>query len=544
MRWVTRILPSAMLGFTSVFGFSAAVPTPMAAADPANPQGWFGSFTSTQNGTNFTQAATWHFNGPDGAVTVDATYASHVVTETQFCIFDVTVTGSAVGLPAGDTSALQVVNADDGMALQPGVAATYVIGSGLIVGPFTGFYSQLITEKEEGGDFCADSDSGAYPIAGWAAAMPPGGQTFDAAAGWTALTDGFSDGPFVVSWSLSMSSDGADSDGDGVPDSDDLCPGTPPGVPVAGNGCPDGDADGDGVLDADDLCPGTPPGDPVDATGCSIPDPDDDGDGLSNSMEEGLHTNPDDRDTDHDGVDDRTEVLQDSDPLDINSPSAFPVEQFDRRLCNRTTSCEVYTEFYKAGVLLSNDDLLTVANELNGLAFKALAACFIEPVARAIMGVVGVSATLNSGAAGWQLATDDAIEDVEWASVKGWFGATPPCQLPQQQLPFSFTPPQFDFDRGDSVFSQAYRAIFKVIDQLFVPVEARVITVQVDRIAREPARPDMCHMVMTVGFEEVLDLVYWAQGAGDRECIPNGAWKDLNPNPPAPSSGGGGGGSS
>lgn len=31
-----------------------------------------------------------------------------------------------------------------------------------------------------------------------------------------------------------------------------------------------GDTDGDGVLDADDLCPGTPPGDPVDPAGCSL----------------------------------------------------------------------------------------------------------------------------------------------------------------------------------------------------------------------------------------------------------------------------------
>lgn len=59
-----------------------------------------------------------------------------------------------------------------------------------------------------------------------------------------------------------------DSDGDGVFDDADRCPGTPAGVPVDGDGCPL-DSDGDGVIDADDLCPGTPPGTEVDARGCA-----------------------------------------------------------------------------------------------------------------------------------------------------------------------------------------------------------------------------------------------------------------------------------
>jgi hypothetical protein len=99
----------------------------------------------------------------------------------------------------------------------------------------------------------------------------------------------------------------SDSDGDGVPDSSDLCPGTAPGTPVNASGCPTqpppnggcttpapgagwvcvnggwlppghpgipaGDSDGDGVADASDLCPGTPPGTAVDANGCAIPPP-------------------------------------------------------------------------------------------------------------------------------------------------------------------------------------------------------------------------------------------------------------------------------
>ncbi len=67
-----------------------------------------------------------------------------------------------------------------------------------------------------------------------------------------------------------------DSDGDGVPDSQDRCPGTPAGVAVDAFGCPL-DSDGDGVPDYLDKCPGTPAGTAVDASGCPL---DSDGDGV------------------------------------------------------------------------------------------------------------------------------------------------------------------------------------------------------------------------------------------------------------------------
>ena len=60
-----------------------------------------------------------------------------------------------------------------------------------------------------------------------------------------------------------------DSDGDGVPDSLDKCPGTPPGAAVDANGC-ELDSDGDGVVDRLDKCPDTPKGDRVDMFGCSF----------------------------------------------------------------------------------------------------------------------------------------------------------------------------------------------------------------------------------------------------------------------------------
>ena len=58
-----------------------------------------------------------------------------------------------------------------------------------------------------------------------------------------------------------------DSDGDGVPDNRDRCPGTPAGVAVDKDGCPL-DSDRDGVPDYLDKCPDTPAGVAVDKDGC------------------------------------------------------------------------------------------------------------------------------------------------------------------------------------------------------------------------------------------------------------------------------------
>mgnify|MGYP002477829161 CR=1 FL=1 len=78
-----------------------------------------------------------------------------------------------------------------------------------------------------------------------------------------------------------------DSDGDGITDDRDKCPGTALGVAVDAVGCPpepepvpvlrpepapmvDGDDDGDGVPNSRDKCPNTPEGVTVDEDGCSI----------------------------------------------------------------------------------------------------------------------------------------------------------------------------------------------------------------------------------------------------------------------------------
>lgn len=72
-----------------------------------------------------------------------------------------------------------------------------------------------------------------------------------------------------------------DTDFDGVPDKDDLCPNTPRGVIVDETGCPV-DSDGDGVPDGLDACPNTPAGATVDERGCPM---DSDNDGVYDGID-------------------------------------------------------------------------------------------------------------------------------------------------------------------------------------------------------------------------------------------------------------------
>jgi OOP family OmpA-OmpF porin len=72
-----------------------------------------------------------------------------------------------------------------------------------------------------------------------------------------------------------------DSDGDGVTDDKDKCPGTPAGRKVNAEGC-ELDSDGDGVVDGLDKCPGTPAGRTVNAVGCEL---DSDGDGVVDGLD-------------------------------------------------------------------------------------------------------------------------------------------------------------------------------------------------------------------------------------------------------------------
>ena len=102
----------------------------------------------------------------------------------------------------------------------------------------------------------------------------------------------------------------ADSDHDGVPDSLDQCPKTPPNAIVDAHGCPI-DSDGDGVPDIYDDCPNTPPAayGKVDIHGCPI---DSDFDGVPDYLDQCPHNQIGAAvdsvgcpiDSDHDGVPD------------------------------------------------------------------------------------------------------------------------------------------------------------------------------------------------------------------------------------------------
>jgi outer membrane protein OmpA-like peptidoglycan-associated protein len=116
-----------------------------------------------------------------------------------------------------------------------------------------------------------------------------------------------------------------DSDGDGVFDGFDQCPNTAAGLSVDARGCPR-DSDGDGVDDEGDRCPSTPAGTPVDETGCPR-------DGDKDGVHDGLDRCPDTRSgaavdavgcpiaTDSDG--DGVDDSQDKCP---GTPSGTPVD--------------------------------------------------------------------------------------------------------------------------------------------------------------------------------------------------------------------------
>jgi outer membrane protein OmpA-like peptidoglycan-associated protein len=80
-----------------------------------------------------------------------------------------------------------------------------------------------------------------------------------------------------------------DSDGDGIPDYLDLCPGTRPGSAVNAQGCDISDKDGDGIPDNLDKCPDSPPGMKVGPDGCPL---DSDGDGIPDDQDECPNTPP------------------------------------------------------------------------------------------------------------------------------------------------------------------------------------------------------------------------------------------------------------
>ena len=118
----------------------------------------------------------------------------------------------------------------------------------------------------------------------------------------------------------------SDTDGDGIDDGQEVnTDSTDPldacdsvgGTPPTGISCIANDTDGDGINDEQEINDGTDPLDDCDSIGgIPLEDSDCDNDGLSNAEEDALGTDPDNPDTDGDGIPDGQEVMDNTDPLE------------------------------------------------------------------------------------------------------------------------------------------------------------------------------------------------------------------------------------
>lgn len=129
-----------------------------------------------------------------------------------------------------------------------------------------------------------------------------------------------------------------DADGDGVPDSVDLCPATPNAVGVDTNGCSgaQGDADSDGLYILLDNCPGVPNADQLDSDGDTLGDAcdnDSDNDGIADPLDNcSREWNPEGQgsDFDGDGIGDACD----------NCPMRFNPDQLDSDGNEKGDACE------------------------------------------------------------------------------------------------------------------------------------------------------------------------------------------------------------
>jgi OOP family OmpA-OmpF porin len=160
----------------------------------------------------------------------------------------------------------------------------------------------------------------------------------------------------------------ADSDGDGVIDSLDKCPGTPAGVAVDSDGCPV-DSDKDGIPDYLDKCPATPAGVAVDTNGCPL---DSDKDGVPDYLDKcpatpagvAVDINGCPIDSDKDGVPDYLDKCPNTPAgiaVDVNGCSVEVAKKF----CEKPTVVAISFETNKTDVQAKfHDELDTLGNFL------------------------------------------------------------------------------------------------------------------------------------------------------------------------------------
>ena len=128
-----------------------------------------------------------------------------------------------------------------------------------------------------------------------------------------------------------------DEDGDGVPDDQDKCPGTPPGTKVTIDGCPI-DADGDGVPDIEDKCPNTKKGVFVDENGCPV---DTDGDGVPDYKDKCAGT-PEGIKVDENGCPEGFEPIT---PIIPKTKITFPVKKETRTYIPKTIAPTIFGNY-------------------------------------------------------------------------------------------------------------------------------------------------------------------------------------------------------
>ncbi len=150
--------------------------------------------------------------------------------------------------------------------------------------------------------------------------------------------DNLCDAPYVFDYNQdslpwTMANGWNDTDGDGVPDGEDVCPGGDDNVDSDGDfvpdfcdQCPDdpeNDADGDGICESVDNCPLVVNASQANFDGDSMGDAcdaDDDNDGLTDEQEAAIGTDPYNTDTDNDSVGDAQDAcpLEDATGLDAD----------------------------------------------------------------------------------------------------------------------------------------------------------------------------------------------------------------------------------